>query len=306
MTTATISRKKSRLMPIAILAAALLLLFLNPTDPRENTPKLAENARRDLVSAEVTNPDITTYRKVQDSLDELSRWKTQRLTRYSSGVEVLFAGVTRIDECVSCFDINERNIQNKYFISLPRFALKEDAGFRLDGNDYILERFEEKEKTELGSIGYKTDEKIDVRLLDPQNDTGVTVLLPVSSSAYHVVEVIMYFFLALALIVVLWLFIKLPATILINIGKGKPFLLQNVRNLYRIGWGLIIVTFLMAALPWLTGLAFSSKLPEEIYFPFWSTLLDSRWAFVGGLAILMTARAFKQGYQLQQEQSLTI
>ncbi|HEV7783447.1 MAG TPA: DUF2975 domain-containing protein [Chitinophagaceae bacterium] len=298
---------KRRFTAPVILVVALLLIFIHPADPRENSPNLVNTAARNIVPAETTDPDLVIYKKVSDSLEKITRWKKQRLTPLGSGVQILFAGITRIEECDTCLDANEKSKRSKYFISFNGFALKPDAGFRVEGNDYFIERYIVDERTASGSVGHTEEEKIGVRLSDPGHGRkGLNLLVPVSPSFYSIIEIIMYILFAIVAFMALWLFVKLPAIVLINIANGYAFVPHNIKNLKRIGWGIIVICLVMVIMPWLMQLILSSRIPGEIYYPFWSSLLDYRWEIFLGFGVLMLARAFKQGHQLQQEQDLTI
>ena len=48
------------------------------------------------------------------------------------------------------------------------------------------------------------------------------------------------------------------------------------------------------------------KIPVEIHFPFWLTIMDNKPLLIAGVIVLLVASAFKRGYKLQQEQELTI
>jgi hypothetical protein len=53
-------------------------------------------------------------------------------------------------------------------------------------------------------------------------------------------------------------------------------------------------------------LIFSSQVPEQLYFSYYIALMSGREYIIGGLIILLIAKAFKNGQKLQEEQSLTV
>jgi hypothetical protein len=218
----------------------------------------------------------------------------------------LFAGINRVDECDSCSDGNEKDTRRKHFFSLTGFALKKSASFRIDKNDYIIESSVAEKKTADGETGLTVQKKVRVRLGADHKKKGLTLLIPVSYRVFSRIEILMYIIFVIAIIAVIGIFIRLPVLVLLNIAKGKPFAKKNIRYLNCIGWGIIGICLLMVILPGLIQVLLSSWIPHEIYYPFWLHLFDYRWGIFLGIAVLMAARAFKQGYKLQQEQDLTI
>jgi hypothetical protein len=91
-----------------------------------------------------------------------------------------------------------------------------------------------------------------------------------------------------------------------NIAYGKPFMKNNIRYLKTIGWTTIGLTIFVLIVPVIVKLLLPGLIPKEIYFPFWITLFNYKWQLFIGVAILLIANAFESGYNLQQEQDLTV
>jgi hypothetical protein len=98
----------------------------------------------------------------------------------------------------------------------------------------------------------------------------------------------------------------MPFQLLMNIAYGNPFLKNNIRYLKTIGWTTIGLTLFVLIVPIIVKLLLHSLIPKEIYFPFWVTLFNYKWQLFIGVAILLIANAFESGYNLQQEQDLTV
>jgi len=294
--------QKGILLIIFISLFTPILVFVHPADPRKNaSEKLMETTSMNLVPPGNTDSQLVIYKKVRDSLEKIINWKKQRLSETGSSVFLLFAGLNSIEECDSCMNVDEKSIRSKKFISFAGFVLKRNASFRIEGNDYIIDRLPS------GEGGHLEQEKIGVRLAAPaDNSKGLTLLVPISASAFNVLEIVLYILFMIAVVAGVWIFIRLPIRVLINIGYGKPFLVQNIRDLNLVGWGIIVTYVGAALLPKLIELLLSSRIPSAIYFPFWSTLYDNRGGLFFGIAVLILAKAFKQGYKLQQEQDLTV
>lgn len=302
-------KQNRRFLSLVIFLAALLLIFIHPADPGENAQEnLVSNTRATIVKSPTTDSQLLLYQRVSDSLENSNRWKLGRLKPAGQSLYILFMGVNRVDECDTCIDSKEKSTRSKYFLSFNGFILKKNTGFRIEGNEYILDRYADEKKSSSLSTGTTTEEKkIGVRLAVPGPGlSGLTLLVPVSPVLYRVSQSVMYVLLIILVILGLWIFVHSPVVILVNIANGKAFVPQNVKHLKRIGWGILISVLVIILLPWLISLVLSSKIPGEIYYPVWPALLNYRWHIFLGFAILMAARAFKQGYQLQQEQNLTI
>ncbi len=133
----------------------------------------------------------------------------------------------------------------------------------------------------------------------PANDKEFFV--PVSRGGYQWLQAFLFVLLIASCIAGVWLFIRLPYKVLYNIAKGKPFAEGNTKDLRRIGWGIIIIGLVMVTTPLLVRLLLSSSVRANVYYPFWNSFYDSRWWLFAGLAVLLMTRAFKQGYDLQKE-----
>jgi len=290
--------------------ALLFLLVVYPADNRKSDiERLINRAKRDVIPQSTPDSLLRMYLKINDSVNRIIQWKEHRIKSAGTSTFVQFMGINRIDECDSCNGISEgqSDYRRKHFISFTGFALRDNATFLIDQNNYIIENFVPEKKTENGSIGHMESKKVRVRLSTENVPTkGLTLLIPVSQKAFIWIEIFMYALMAVAFIVGIWIFIKLPVEILLNIANGKSFNKKNIKNLAIIGWTIIGFAFCSILIPKLIQVLFPSLIPKEIYYPMWLVLFDYKWSFIGGAAILLLAKAFKKGYNLQQEQDLTV
>ncbi len=209
-------RQKNNIPGLAILMVALVLIFVHPADNRDNSSDhLINTATRNIIPASMDDSQLVVYKKIHDSLEKIIRWKKERITRTGSSLFILFAGINRIDECDSCTDANEKDSRRKHFISLNGFALKPDASFLIDKNDYIIERFVTEKKTAGGTTVHTEQEKIRVRLATDHTKKGLTLLIPVSYRVFSWIEILMYIFLVIAILAGIWIFVRLPVLVLI-------------------------------------------------------------------------------------------
>jgi hypothetical protein len=109
--------KKNNLPGVAILVLALVLIFIHPADPRDNGPgNLINSATRNIIPASTSDSQLLIYKTIHDSLEKITHWKKERITRTGTYLYLLFAGINRIDECDSCSDAAEKATRSKYFV----------------------------------------------------------------------------------------------------------------------------------------------------------------------------------------------
>src|ERR1041384_8520020 len=96
---------------------------------------------------------LQIYRKTRDSIDRVVFWKKNRITNTGSGIFYGFIGVNRIEECDSCNGMidNKAEYNRKHFISFRGFELKNNATFRIDKNNYIIDNFVAENESDIGA-----------------------------------------------------------------------------------------------------------------------------------------------------------
>jgi len=129
------------------------------------------------------------------------------------------------------------------------------------------------------------------------------LMIPVSKTAYRVWQIAMFVILGLGL-VLFWLAFRKFVQVLVEIAQGNAFSVRNYQRLYfitnTIGAYLLCILLARLVLQW----AFSSYYSGDLVITtdWWQ---NAKWAlFV--IAFYFIARAFKTGYDIQQEQELTI
>src|SRR5688572_548388 len=282
----------------------MLTFFINPDDDRDQNQDLGTMATRDIIPTVTEDSQLLIYKKVSDSLEKIIQWQKHRVTNAGENLLLGFAGVTHINECDSCMNADEKTSNRKYFVSFKGFVLKQDTRFFIEGNNYKIEKFIP-EKTAGNVIRGRTEQKkVNFRLSKPDpGEKGLTLMVPVKHDLFNGVKIVMYIILGICLILGTWLFIILPVRVLVNITNGKPFLEKNFKFLNQTGWGIIGACLILILVPKL--FQWMLPLPEEIYYPIWSSVVDYRWLIFLGIVVLMIANAFREGYKLQQEQDLT-
>jgi hypothetical protein len=107
-------------------------------------------------------------------------------------------------------------------------------------------------------------------------------------------------------IAALYILIYLPLRFLYLVSKGETFTDEAIGSLHMISWFLLLSGFLYGFNRVVLHLIFMNRVPEPVTFSYYDTLM-SGWKFImAGLIILLLAKAFLKGSQLQKEQELTV
>jgi len=134
-------------------------------------------------------------------------------------------------------------------------------------------------------------------------DEEMYVMIPVSKTAYRVLQITMFFILGLGLIL-FWLAFRKFVQVLVEIAQGNAFSVSNYQRLYfitnTIGAYLLCILLTRLVLQWSLSSYYSDDL--VITTDWWQNAKGA--LFV--IAFYFIARAFKTGYDIQQEQELTI
>lgn len=311
MGTPFIKKNKAVFLTILFVVGALLLV-IQPPDPRisiDNKIRGATDPHPELLIKRYDSCE--KFRHVYDSLEKLSAWKTNLYSPFIN-TQLLWFGVTKINECDSCNEIqvtekNKKQFRNKYFFVLKDYTLGNNTFFKIDKGKYFVRNFKW-EKSGQGIKGTPTDVESKVRFAHtneyPRRETYL--LVPVSPSLYNFLYVAFKILQILVAMFLLWAVIILPAQTLYNIALGRVFTKQNIGNIRYAGWTIIIVSVLPIFFNWIFLLAMGNAIPKGLYFPTLLYLNDNKGFLITGVAFLLLGEAFKNGYKLQLEQDLTI
>jgi hypothetical protein len=301
-------RFKAMLIGLGLLIF-FLLLMTNPADNRKvNNESILNNAEDNIIK-DNRDPQLDAYLKLRDSINRIRDWNKNRLSGNGNSVSTPFFGVRHIYECDSCNSIDEKKFKseykNKYFIQLNGFTLKADADFFINKDKYFVNHIvwdridsghpSEQKKTSLryspGGLDFTTDSAL---------------LIPISKKSYLILEKVVWVLSIILILFLLYTLYALPAKVLVSVASGDPFTKKNIKRLNITGWVLLISAILPPLLLITIEWIIKDRIPNEIHFPFLLSILDHRLILIAGLVVLLIANAFKRGYNLQQEQDLTI
>ncbi len=133
-----------------------------------------------------------------------------------------------------------------------------------------------------------------------------TLLVPLSKQQFKILSFAVHVLYALRLVAFVILFLGLPAQILTNISRGRPFDRRNMVYLRLMAIYLCIDMFLVVVAPYFVSLFFNNRIPAEFVKESFFAGLQYKILYPIAIAILLIiGKAFQRGYKLQQEQDLT-
>jgi hypothetical protein len=308
-------KKRGFYIPI-LFALGLLFLGTNIADNRSRIPQqlLLEIKPDNSVLVDSTTT-YKTYSALYDSLQKIEQWKKWKLNGIGDGPHSNFFGITKIEECDSCFEIwpgdskKENEFKTNYFFELQGYTLAEDASFFIDNGKYFVKYTVWDNKNNNGASGHSEIKETKVRFsssLEPFSKNETKLLIPISKNTYWFWQLFIWIILFPLLIVLGWVSFIFPIQVLYRIAMGNCFVEKNVRSLRISGWSLIFITLFPIIISLIVNIFLGSMIPKEIYFPFWLYLMDEKGWLIGGICLLLISNAFKQGMRMKQEQDLTV
>lgn len=193
---------------------------------------------------------------------------------------------------ISLKGFSKKDFYNKFFIQNNRYYMAEVV---VDSTKKVhdgLEKFAHYQRTELA---YRYNEK------------ESSLQKPITKSTYKLFENLTFPFIIITTLLMSYFFIGLFVQLLYNIAKGKVFTAKNISNLTSMMFAILIYTSVRILAPslfkWLlfsgSEKYFQSDLLSEVILENFSLIIIT-------VTIFAVRAAFKKGYKLQQEQSLTI
>jgi hypothetical protein len=202
---------------------------------------------------------------------------------------------------------NEKATEKLYFIALKEYNLDEDSRFFIQNGTYNLAyvHWDKIKKTKEGEYrsGHYERKMIPVRY----SAKNKTVFIPITNGQYNVISVGLSICLFAFLFFFVYVIIGLPIQVLVNIAKGKAFNRKNVHNLKLIAHSITGLILLTTTMHYGVHYIFRSRIPADFQTTsFWSGA--SAWIpwIIAVVALFIIAKAFERGYNLQEEQNLTI
>jgi hypothetical protein len=158
-----------------------------------------------------------------------------------------------------------------------------------------------------GSVRYGEMKKNEIKVkLEQVNDREWQINYPISKATYTIWQAIIV---TLSFIFIGLLFMTIvgwPLHLLFLIAKGKAFSNKAILILYTIAYVLLFAGVFRAIVRLALHLYYKARVPYPVTFYYYDDIM-SGWDFImAGLIVLLFAKAFHRGYELQKEQELTI
>jgi hypothetical protein len=240
------------------------------------------------------------YKRMDDSFNiAKSERDIENKSRFSKIISLGAIGVhTNIKRKLS--DTNTApDHQYSHYFALNGYTHDENVHFFMENGAFNLAYV----KWHAPNKGHYERKAIPVRFSQERG----SVLFPLTKSQYRWISGLVYALVLLYVFIAIFCFLGLPAQVLINISRGKPFEPRNIGYLRIMSLALFLQVILSLISPYVLHLFFRNRIPPEFELkPFLPLLFNNTYQVVAALAILLIAKAFQRGYKLQQEQDLTI
>ncbi len=192
-----------------------------------------------------------------------------------------------------------------HYLSLAGYEFKEnDTKFYMNKGSFNLAVVNWNNETNANQRnGEYKNKVIDVRY----SSANKAILIPISKIKYETLRTLLMIIITLLTGVSLYFFLGLPFQVLLNISRGNAFCSDNIKYIKQTTYVSSFFYVLSVTLPYLFYLIFKHRIPEEIYHnTFLTTLVNNFYGLLVILTLFMVKKAFQNGYNLQQEQDLTV
>ena len=261
------------------------------------------------------------YRRISDSIKYIQELEKSANYLSMDGWILGFMGYhKRKEKKIVVYDSSYRKYtiqripDTTYFISLNRFYLEMDhSTFRRNDTTFLKYPVITERDTINKRISGHYETKpllIDVQDLSDKvnnaHDQKRELLIRVSQTQYTWYFIIMIPIAILLILMFLWGVILQTIRILEDIANQDVFRKKTYRRLYIITiclWGSVLIRIIMS---YILKIYFDAYIDKAFYLRFSDFLSESTSYILFGFITFCLAYAFRKGYQLQQDQNLTI
>lgn len=242
------------------------------------------------------------YKRITDSIERANAHKKEKEHTSGSGWGNGLIGLGNAEFTVG--DTTE------YYLKLEQYLPAPHVEFYEKENKNYLKRVVWDDKKVRGNskhwVGHYVKEPTPVKFVRKNDDTGSgEVLIPISKFKHDITQAAVIVATLLAIAICLYIFYNF-LRLLVRIGRGKIFVEKNLQILFDIAGFTIALGLLSILTKTAFYFVFKSHIPDVLHFQFHEVLEKSSRLLIGGLLILLLARIFKRGYELQSEQELTV
>ena len=210
-------------------------------------------------------------------------------------------------------EVNERvNAQNEqlYYLTLSGYSIDPNNEFFVQNGNYYLAvaKWDSTFKRTHGSMqhGHYERKQIPIRY-SPESER---ILIPISQKKYNFLNTLFTIVTWSWLFVMVLIFLGLPVQILIDISKGKAFTKANIKRFKVMSLAASIYIIFKIGIPYILNFIFRKSIPDEFELKVLgddgSGITVLFFLILATVSLFLIGKAFQKGYNLQQEQDLTI
>jgi hypothetical protein len=172
--------------------------------------------------------------------------------------------------------------------------------YRKDGIQYI--QYRDPAQTNAPYVTRETSLRFSG--MNPNEDINIYLSIP----GWLRITLNIFLWALMGLVIVLLLFhvIRYPLRMLYNIANGNVFIPENIRIFYRLAWTLLFIGLIPQLISLVVHLILKSRVPPAFSYPVYENLMQSWGLVLAALIAFLFAEAFRKGYELEEEQELTV
>ena len=242
------------------------------------------------------------HKQAEDSLRRIENVKDFWLKHWGSGWSFFSIGFLRVAPDISDrHGIKDSSLKNPggSFFSIGGYRLDHHTKFLWQKDHPVLQYTVWTDKEGNAWSRHFAKREVAVRFQPEEGNNALgKVLVPIRKNAF-LVEAILIMLNVLSVLFMMYALVIRPVYLLRSLSRGKFFDPRHARDLRRFGWTLVAIAFLPLLLNFIFGLIFRHIIPDELRFPAFQVVAENNHLIAGGLAVLLLARAFKRGYELQ-------
>lgn len=259
------------------------------------------------------------FKEIEQHNKEILQLRDDMDRGWLSGMSVGPIGTYSISNCDTCTSLRSEfdtlHTIRRYYISLSGYRLAQDTVYHFrNGKNYLRYPIWDVISNHGGQQmrnGHYTIKEVPFRFkyADFENRTWESkgeLMVQVNQRTYKILSTAMKISFGIYLTALLYIFLFLPARILARIAQGQAFTRKNIRQLHLIAWTILIGIALLTFSRIILRFVFRKYITHDLHFDYFQTVTDNGWLILAAAVFFIIAKAFKKGYNLQNDQDLTI
>ena len=194
-----------------------------------------------------------------------------------------------------------------YFLTLNGYSTDFENKFFIQDEKFYLAvvKWDSVRKRTYDSInvGHYVRKEIPVRY----SAEDKKIQIPLSKKKYDLLNSLFTILFYVFLFGMIFIFFGLPVQILINISRGNAFTKRNIKRLNIMALVLFVYASLTMLAPYMIKFIFRKLIPEELRLESFSSRIEANlYLFLIAIVLFIIGKAFQKGYNLQEEEDLTV